>query len=115
MVDVTNNGFKMSSFNEIGTNSKWNNLYEKYGQLTVDKSGRRTSIQSSGSLELLDISKGPLIQLNFEEDETYSFHKHQIVGMKHDQFEKTLLGQNITIRNVTSYLNMENKGIFGSK
>lgn len=114
-VTVQDDGFSMSSFNEYGPKWRFNGMYEKYGELVVTKSRSTSSIDSSGSLELLDISKGPLIQLNFEEKETYPFRRRQIVGMKHDQFKQTLTGQNITIRNVTSDLSMENAGVFGRK
>ena len=114
-VTVTDNGFSMSSFNEYGSKWRFNGMYEKYGELVVTKSSSTSSIDSSGSLELVDISKGPLIQLNFEKKETYPFRRRQIVGMKHDQFKETLTGQNITIRSVTSDSSMENAGVFGRK
>lgn len=105
----------MSSFNEIGPNAKWNGLYKKHGTLVVNKSASSTSIQSSGSLELLDIQKRPIIQFNFEKQNIYAMQRYQILGMKHDQYERTLKGESITIRNKKSTLGMANIGVFGRK
>ena len=114
-VNIEEDGFTMSSFNEYGTKWRFNGMYEKYGDLKVDKSVTSTTIESSGSLELLEVSKRPLINLNFEPRNVYHLNRRQIVGMKHDQYKETLIGRYITIRNVTSNLGLENIGIFGRK
>lgn len=114
-VSVTEDGFSMKSYNEYGRKWRFNGKYEEYGSLVVDKSGDRTSIEGSGSLELVDISKGPLIQINFENDDLYPLHRRQVVGMKYDQYQESLSGTSITIRNITSVTGMKNLGVFGRK
>jgi hypothetical protein len=117
-VDVTDDSFTISSYNEVGNDWRFNNNYTKYGEIIVDKSangGTGTSISSSGSLKILEEWSSPLIQFNFEEEDTYPFNSRQIVGIKHNQFKETLLGHNITIRNEISSTGMENHGIFGRK
>ncbi len=114
-VAVSDDGFSMSSYNEYGPKWRYNGKYEKYGELVVDKSGRSTSIEGTGSLEVLDISKGPLIQLDFAEKDTYVLRRRQIVGMKYDQYMEKLIGNTITIRNETASMGVKNHGIFGRK
>ena len=114
-VIVHDEGFTVSSYNEIGTEWRYNGNYTKYGEVSVNKAGNTTTMASSGSLKIVDFQNYPLIQLNFDEKDTYPFHSRQIIGMKHDQFKEVLLGQNITIRNETSSTGMENYGVFGRK
>lgn len=114
-VDVTDDGFTISSYNEVGTKWKWNGNYTKYGEITVDKSDTNTSIQSSGSLKVLDTSSGPLLRFAFDDNDRYSLKDRQIIGLKHDQHGETLLGHSITIRDETSTEGMQNYGVFGRK
>ena len=114
-VDVNEDKFTLSSYNEIGPDWCWNSEYVKYGEIIVDKSGESTSIESSGSLKILDIKSGPLIEFSFEEGDMYELHTRQVVGMKHNQFKESLIGKDITIRNQISSTGMENYGSFGRK
>lgn len=114
-VHVTNSTFTIMAYNEIGEDSMWNGEYEEYGYLSVEKIGRSRNIKSSGVLEILDPSSGPLIKLNFDQGDTYPFHTRQIIGMKHDQHDEMLIGTSITIRGQKSTTGMENRGIFTRK
>ncbi len=115
-VDVTDDSFIISAYNEIGTERRLNGNYTKHGELKVDKSSSAmTPIQSSGVLKLFDVKSGPIIEFTFDERNTYPFNTTQILGIKHNQVNETLIGQNITIRNETSSTGMENLGSFGRK
>ena len=111
-VDVNDNGFSITAYNEIGTKWRFNGEYESYGWLNVDKSGSQTNITSSGILKVVDTEFQPLIEFDFDQESFYPFNTKQIVGMKHDQFKEVLLGESITIRNEVSSTGMENKGVF---
>ena len=114
-LNITDDGFTISSYNEIGTEWRWNGNYEKHGEIKVDKSGLSTSIQSSGALEIVDERTGPLLRLDFEKTDTYPFYTRPILGMKHNQYKKLLNGYNITIRKKLSSTGMKNLGVFGRK
>ncbi len=116
-VDVADDGLTISSFNEIGSEWKWNGNYTKYGEIIINKAGSETDFQSSGSLEFLALSTGPLIWLKFDMDDIYDLGDtdKQIIGLKYNEFHSSLIGQSITIRNETSTEGMVNYGIFGRK
>ena len=114
-VDVSNDQLNISAYNEVGTKWIWNANYTKFGEIKIDKSGNETSIQSSGALSILDTSKGPLISLKFERNDTYNLKERQIVGLKYDQFKETLVGHSVTIQDEISTEGMENHGVFGGE
>ena len=62
---IDDSSIQIESYNEIGTESRWNNNYLRHGHLLVDKSSSDTNIQSSGVLELLD-KMDPIVHLDFE-------------------------------------------------
>lgn len=116
-VDVSEDKYIIHSYNEIGEKWRWNGNYTNQGQLTVNKSNGAYSISGIGSLEPIDLSSldNPLIWLKFGESDKYKLKDRQIVGLKYDQFQQTLEGHSITIRNITSTEGMKNFGLFGRK
>ncbi len=116
IVDVTDDSFIISVYNELGTEWRLVGNYTKYGELKVNKSPSAiTPIQSSGVLRLINKESGPTIRINFDERDTYPLNTTQIVGMKHNQYKETLIGQNITLRNETASTGMKYFGYFGRK
>ena len=113
-VEVSDEEFVIKAYNEFGENWRWNGQYTQYGLLNVRKPDDQLSITSDGALEVFDPS-GPLIWLKFDQSDTYSLKDWQIIGLKYDQFQQTLLGHSVTIRNKTSTIGMSNFGAFGRK
>ena len=105
----------ISALNEIGTKWRWNGEYEPHGELVIRKGTNSTEFESSGALELLDTSAGPLISLQFGLDNIFHLEDRQVVGLKYDQFQTTLTGHSITIRGETSSEGIKNLGVFGCK
>ena len=114
-VEVSDEEFLIKSYNEFGEKWRWNGNYTQYGSLNVRKSDDdHLTIRSDGVLKVFDPS-GPLIWLRFDQSDTYSLKDRQIIGLKYDQFQQTLLGHSVTIRNKTSTIGMNNFGAFGRK
>ena len=107
--------FTILAYNEIGPKSKWNGKYVQYGKLKVDKSGLETTIKSSGVLELVDIQKGPLLRYRFEKNDSHSLLSKQIIGMKYNERNETLVGESMTIRGTNCTQGLNNYGVFGRK
>lgn len=114
-VNVTENGFRITAYNEVGTKWRWNANYTKYGLLIVDKSdSNNTAISSSGILELIDPAL-PLIHIAFEKYHAFPLHERIIVAMKYNEYQQMLGGYSIEIRGVNSTEGMMNLGSFGRK
>ncbi len=110
---ISDDEITVSIYNEVGPKPFFNTDFVKYGELNVAKGGSGTTITSSGALELLEVSKGPILEYTFDEEHKHPLETRQVVGMKYDQMFETLIGKTMTIRNVTSSEGIENKGIFG--
>jgi hypothetical protein len=115
-VNVTDNGFSIMSYNEVGDKWRWNANYTQHGLLTVDKSAskKQTIIKSSGSLELVK-PKLPLIQFNFEKEDKNPLESRIVLGMKYDQYQQMLGGYSKKIRGQKSFSGLINHGSFGRK
>jgi len=139
-VEVTDYSLNVTAYNEIGVKARENNNYVAYGNLMLNKSGvtsgskasipsnalsnlpsssPRSSpsvkpscdhICSSGVLELLDRTSA-LVHLNFEQ--IVPLETRQVVGMRHDDKGKILVGKRITIREIECTDSLPNQGSFG--
>jgi len=106
-VEVTDDGLRLLSFNEVGPLPRYNRKHVLQGNLTVDKVN--SEIYSSGVLKLLN-REVPLIHFDFEE--IVSLKSRQVLGMKHDNKKKTLVAEKITIRGIECEDALPNKGSF---
>ena len=113
-VNVTEDGFSIAAYNEIGTEWRWNANYTKYGMLTVDKSTPNTQITSTGILKVLNLKK-PIIRLKFDRRNVFPLQERIVVGMKYNQYKQMLGGYSKEIRGVNSTEGMINFGDFGRK
>ena len=110
VIVIDDNRIQIESYNEVGTESRWNNNYSLQGQLLVDKSSSDTIIQTSGVLELLD-KLDPIVNLDFEK--VVPLRERQVLGMVHDDFGEKLVGDAITMRGTKCTDAIPNQGSFG--
>jgi hypothetical protein len=115
-VNVKDDGYSITSYNEVGTDWRWNANYTPHGLLTVDKSVSRSKpiIESSGTLELIN-RKLPMIQLKFDKQNEFPLQSRIVLGMKYDQFMQMLGGYSKDVRGETSFTGLINFGNFGRK
>jgi hypothetical protein len=66
-IKVEDDKIRVTHYNEVGDKPKGNKNYEENGELVIDKSQIKTTIQSNGALKLLYLKK-PLIRFNFEKN-----------------------------------------------
>lgn len=109
-VQVTDNSILITSFNEGGNKYRYNKNYTAHGEITLDKSNNRTKIKSNGALKIIDRNK-PLIHFDFEE--IVPLQSRRVLGMKHDESDKTLIGRKITMNGVECTEALPNIGEFG--
>lgn len=115
-VDVSDDGFKITTFNAAGPLPMYNANFTQYGELTVKRIGSSNNIvRSSGMLNVVNEGTGPLLRYSFDESDEHFLYERQVVGMKYDQHQESLVGHSISIRNETSILGSRNRGVFGSK
>lgn len=113
-VNVTDDGFSIRAYNEIGSKWRWNAMYSQYGLLEVDKSTTKANITSDGILKVLDLQK-PLVRLKFDGRDVFPLQERIVVGMKYNQYRQMLGGYSKEIRGVNSTEGMINFGEFGRK
>jgi hypothetical protein len=115
-VNVKDDGYSITSYNEIGTEWRWNANYTPHGLLTVDKSVSTSEpiIESSGTLEFIN-RKLPLIWLKFDKKDLSSLESRIILGMKYNEYKQALGGVSKDIRGETSFSGLINYGNFGRK
>jgi hypothetical protein len=115
-VNVQEDRFSIISYNEVGTEWRWNANYTQHGLLTVDKStpGRKPKIQSSGTLEILK-PYFPLIRLTFDERDKFPLASRIVLGMKYDQYQQELAGHSKMVKGEISFTGVINHGSFGRK
>ncbi len=112
-VEITDDKISIKSFNEQGSLPKANNQYVLQGEVTIDKiSPPSIEIQSSGTLEVLNPNMA-LIRYTFET--MVPLESRQVIGMKHDDVKKQLVGKKITIDGAVSSDSIPNKGAFGQQ
>ena len=111
-VIVEDSRVQIESYNEIGSESRWNNNHELNGHLMVDKSSSATQIDASGIMDLVD-KVIPIVHFDFEE--IVPLKDRQILGMVHDDFTEKLVGDTITMRGIKCTNASPNQGSFGRK
>jgi hypothetical protein len=115
-VEVSDDEFRIYAYNEVGEKAWFNANYTQHGQLNVIKNGSSPStITSHGALKLHDADAGPLLKFKFEKEQEHSLYDRQVIGMKYDTHEETLLGHSMTIQNTTCTKGIINSGSFGGK
>jgi len=110
-VEVRDSHLNLTSYNEVGTEIRWNKDYVVQGRLEIDKSQRKTKIISSGVLELLDIEP-PIVKIDFAD--IVPLENRQILGMK-DSTNGNLIPKKVIIRGIASTQSLPNKGSFGQQ
>jgi len=124
VVHVTDTQINMTLYNEVGTKAKYNQQYEWFGSLSIDKTppmeGQEYQpqeqeyhpprIESKGQLEIVNIQH-PLLYFDFEE--IIPLGQRVVLGLDHDWAHKTLVQREMTIREVTCTHAMINHGSFG--
>ncbi len=107
---VTDDAIEITAYNEIGQKHRFNNNYESYGHLNINKWGSNFTSESSGALKFVDFHL-PLIYLSFEE--IVPLESRQVIGMVHNDFKNKLIGSNITIQGIHCTDAIPNEGSFG--
>ena len=110
VVHVTDTKLNMTLYNEIGTKARYNQQYEWFGSLSLDKSQGFPMVESMGQLELLN-REAPLLYFDFEE--SIPLGKRVVLGLEHDLVHETLIQSHITIRNVVCREALINHGSLG--
>jgi len=103
-VEVSDNGFNITSYNENGELKSFNQNYTAHGHLTMQHLNDNTAtINSSGVLKILDRSS-VLVKFNF--NEILPLKTRQVLGLKHDNYR-------ISLRGIRCEEALPNRGSFG--
>jgi hypothetical protein len=108
-VDVDADKIELTQYNELADSNQasYNLNYEKFGSLTIDKSGTKTKFGSSGSLKFLN-KWAPMLHYDFEV--IHGIEDRQVLGLKDEDKAQNLIALEMTIRGKTVNQAIWNKG-----
>ena len=115
-VTVTEDSLKIDAINDARFSKPWPKQtysekdYEISGSLIIDKSSADINITDSGVLEILDASKGPLIQFSF--DQLHKIKDRQILGF---QTKKDIRPDDAVMKDKLLHDAIQNQGLFGQQ